>query len=154
MRINIKGNDITPEKIAAALATCERDYNLKIAGATVYVRFENSNGQTVDPLQDGEEFSRDFWFRKSKAPVLKQSQQAPRDPEPPVDPIQSKEMIELCQKAAHRALSSPEMKALIEMAKGTVSRSAFQKALKLAIDRTGRFSIAVLEQTMRQTNLR
>lgn len=30
MRINIKGNDVTPEKIADALATCEREYGRRI----------------------------------------------------------------------------------------------------------------------------
>lgn len=44
MRINIKGNDVTPEKIAGALAICEKDYGLKVKGATIYVRFERDDG--------------------------------------------------------------------------------------------------------------
>ena len=111
MRINIKGNDVSPEKIAAALTTCEKDYNLKITGATIYVRFENDSGQTVEPLQNGEEFSRDFWFQKKKAPYIPPPGTAkkPVAPVPPAEAITSGEMIQMCQQAARRVLSSPEI---------------------------------------------
>ena len=98
MRINIKGNDITPEKIASALDSCERKYGLKIKGATIYVRFENANGQTVEPLKDGEEFSRTFMFWRSKEEndLLQQYKQPPKQGElETIDPISPKEMIEI-----------------------------------------------------------
>lgn len=99
MRINIKGNDVTPEKVAATLVICECDYNLKITGATIYVRFENEYGQAAEPLQNGKEFSRDFWFQKKTLPTLPRSEvvQTPTDPEPPADVIASGEMIRMCQ---------------------------------------------------------
>lgn len=146
MRINVKGNDISPEKIAAALAACERDYNLKITGATIYVRFENSSGQHVDPLQDGQEFSRDFWFQKRPDPApAPAAPPAQSEPAKPVDLISAREMMELCQKAANRILSSPEMKRLIELEKTVkVDREIFRKCLDETMQNTRYFSVSDL----------
>lgn len=147
MRINIKGNDVTPEKIAAALATCERDYNLKVTGATIYVRFENASGQQVDPLQNGEEFSRDFNFWKPrpvkmpKAPSVPQPQPRPE----PVDPISAREMIELCEKEAKRVLSGVEMKYLVDIEKNLkVDRTMFRECLARTVLNTGKLSMPYL----------
>ena len=152
MRINIRGNDISPEKIAAALATCEKDYNLKITSATIYVRFENSSGQTVEPLQDGEEFSRDFWFQKKKAPYIPQpgTTKKPDSPVSPSEGITSGEMIRMCQQAAHRVLASPEMKVLMEIEKTTpISKNTFSQALLQAMQRDGgKFNIYTLRQLL------
>lgn len=151
MRINIKGNDIAPEKIAAALAACERDYNLKISGATIYVRFENGSGQAVEPLQDGEEFSRTFWFQKRKTSPASQLNPVPTSVNPviPADAISVGEMIHLCQGAAHRMLSNNEMKVLIEIEKFTpVSKYDFKEALQQTIQHNNRFSIQTLRRIL------
>lgn len=149
MKISIKGDDVTPEKIAAALAACERDHGLKIKGATIYVRFEDHLGRTVEPLQDGHEITREFNFRKPRPVKVPQPAQQPRTE--PVDPISAREMMELCQKAAHRALSSPEMKSLIEIEKTIKpNRPEFIQALKQSVSQAGRFSIQMLEQLLQQ----
>lgn len=144
MRINIKGNDISPEKIAAALARCEKEYNLKIAGATIYVRFENSSGQIVEPLQDGEEFSRDFWFQKRSAPV-------PSQPAEPVEQITVQEMVDCCQKAASRMLSSPEITRLIELERRVkVDRKIFCECLNQVVQRSRYFKVYALVKLVEQ----
>lgn len=151
MKVSIKGDDVTPEKIAAALSACERDHGLKIKGATIYVRFEDHLGRTVEPLQDGHEISREFTFRKPRPVKMPQPAQQFR-PEP-VDPISAREMMELCQKEAHRALSSPEMKSLITIEKTVKpNRREFIQALQQSVSNAGRFSIQMLEQLMQRLN--
>ena len=109
MRINIKGNNVSPEKIAAALATCERDYNLKITGASIYVRFENSSGQHVDPLRDGQEFTRDFWFQKRTVPEpVPAAPPAQSEPAKQIEPITAREMlVSLLQKTENSNYKLP-----------------------------------------------
>lgn len=142
MRINIKGNDVSPENIAAALATCERDYNLKVIGATIYVRFENGSGQHVDPLRDGQEFSRDFWFQKPVPPPEPAAAPVPVRPAEPVETTTVREMVDLCQKAASRILSSPEIRRLIELERMVkVDREIFQKCLDQVMERSRYFSV-------------
>ena len=149
MRINIKGNDITPDKIAAALAACERDYGLRIKGATIYVRFENAAGQTVDPLQDGEEFSRDFVFQRREVPNWKS---APKEPEPPSEPaLQIREIYAMCERSARRMLSGVEMQALAELAKTMpIGRSRMEQALGAVMQRRGRFDVNALVSVLRK----
>ena len=147
MRINIKGNDVSPEKIAAALATCERDYNLKVTGATIYVRFENSSGQHVDPLRDGQEFSRDFWFQKPVPPPEPAAAPVPTRPAEPVEKITVREMVDLCQKAASRILSSPEIRRLIELERMVkVDREIFQRCMDQMMEGSRYFSIRDLTE--------
>ena len=147
MKVNIKGNNVTPEKIAAALEACERDHGLKIKGATIYVRFEDHLGRTVEPLQDGHEITREFTFRKPQ-PVKMPEAPEPQMPPKPVDPITAKEMMEICQRAAHRVLSAPEMKSLILLEQEKVEREVFQDALRKTMDSTGRFNIHTLERNV------
>lgn len=150
MKISIKGDDVTPEKIAAALAACERDHGLKIKGATIYVRFEDHLGRTVEPLQDGHEITREFTFRKTR-PAVKVPQQAQQPRPEPVDPISVREMMDLCQKQAHRILSSPEMKTLVTIEKAVKpNRQDFIQALQQSLRKSGYFSIQHLEQILSQ----
>lgn len=158
MRINIKGNDITPEKIAGALAACEQDYGLKIKGATIYVRFErdDGSGQTVEPLQDGHEISRDFNFWRPKEPVRKgpkivpapMSNQVP--PAVPEDLISVRDMIAMCEKKAMRCMSGPEMETLVLYERQKMSRPMFEKALEQMMERAGRFNIHTLDRIIYQ----
>lgn len=142
MKINIKGNAVTPDRIAEALKTCEKDYNLKVKNATIYVRFENDYGQTVEPLQDGSEVVRDFLFRKVKEVEIPQP--APEPPEP-AEPIPAREMIELCSKEARRTLASNEMSILIRLAEETkVDKDIFKSCLKITMVNTGKFNVLYL----------
>lgn len=154
MRINIRGNDVTPEKIAAALSSCERKYGLKIKGATVYVRFENAMGQTVEPLKDGEEFSRDFAFWKPK-----EKKTVPATPEQPLlegqegilDSISAKEMIEICKNVVPRSLSNAEMTVLIELANAMkVDRKIFEECVDRTMINNGYFSTVYLKTLFQQ----
>jgi len=145
MRINIKGNDVTPEKIAEALASCEREYGLRIRGATIYVRWENEMGQNVKPLMNGEEFSRSFAFWKQKEKVTRPTPPTPETHAKTSAPISVKDMIELCKGKARRSLSDGEMKTLIELAKTTgVDHETFQRCLELTVAKTGRFNVVYL----------
>ena len=149
MKVSIKGDDVTPEKIAAALAACERDHGLKIKGATIYVRFEDHLGRTVEPLKDGHEITRVFTFRKPR-PVQMPAAHKPQMPPEPVDPISAREMMDACQQQARRMLSSPEMKALIELEKtAKPGRKEFIQALHQSVSRAGYFSIQILESILR-----
>ena len=146
MKISFKGDDITPEKIAAALAACERDHGLKIKGATIYVRFEDHLGRTVEPLQDGHEITREFIFWKPRPVKVPQQPVEQHRPEP-VDPISAREMMDLCQKQAHRVLSSPEMKSLIAIEKTIKpNREDFIRALEVTVQNKRYFSAQYLEQ--------
>lgn len=158
MRINIKGNDITPEKIAGALAACQRDYGLKIKGATIYVRFErdDGSGKTVEPLQDGQEISRDFSFWRPKEPVRKGPKPitAPMSdqvsPAVPEDLISARDMIELCQRKAMRCMSGREMETLVSYERQNMSRPMFEKALEQMMERAGRFNFHTLDRIIYQ----
>ena len=112
MKITIRGDDITPEKVAYALRQCEKDHGLKISGLTIYARMTDSLGRCCDPLsEDGREISREFAFRKPREAQNRKPPSSPAQPDP-VDPISAREMMAACAKVAHRALSSPEMKTL------------------------------------------
>lgn len=153
MKVSIRGDNVTPENIAAALAACERDHGLKIKGATVYVRFEDNLGRTVEPLQDGHEITREFTFRKPR-PVEMPTVPEPQIPPEPVDPISAKEMLEICQRAAQRVLSAPEMTSLILMEKEKVERHVFQGALRKTMDNSGRFNIHTLVRNVAAKNMK
>lgn len=150
MKINIKGNAVTPDRIAEALKTCEKDYNLKIKNATLYVRFENDYGQTVEPLQDGSEMVRDFIFRKVKEVEIPQPAPAPEPPEP-ADPIPAKDMIELCSRRIGRMLSSTEMRILILLAEDTkVDKTVFSRCLEETMLRNVQQKIYYFDKIVRQ----
>lgn len=147
MRINIKGDAVTPEKIAEALKICERDHKLKIKDAVIFVRWEDPLGRTVEPLQDGHEVSRDFYFRVPKQALIIQALAQER-PEPK-DPISAKEMMKLVQKAAHRLLSAPEMSAIIAWEKEfKPDKNSFIRALDFSLKQVGRLDIKHLAQTI------
>ena len=145
MKITIKGDGVTPERIAEALRKCEQDHGLKIKGATIYLRMEDHLGRMVEPLRDGYEISRDFTFRKPRQINMPQSSQE-FSGNPP-DPITARDMMELCQKQARRTLSAPEMTTLITIEK-TIKpeRNEFVQALRQSVAQVGRFSINHLEQ--------
>lgn len=153
MKITIKGNDVTPEKIAEALASCERDHELKIKGATIFLRLEDTIGRCCEPLSadGGHEISREFTFNKLRPIKMPQPMQQPQPRLEPVDPIPAREMFELCSKAAHRMLSSNEMKVLITLEKAQKpERQAFQNALNLSMQQNRSFSVQYLEQLILQ----
>ena len=153
MKIVIKGNDITPEKIAEALSTCERDHGLKISGLTIYARMTDTIGRCCEPLSTdgGHEISREFTFNKPRPVKMPQLPQQPQPRLEPVDPIPAREMFELCSKAAHRMLSSNEMKVLITLEKAQKpERQAFQNALNLSMQQNRSFSVQYLEQLVLQ----
>lgn len=149
MKINIRGNDITPDKIASALASCEQQHGLKIKGATIYVRFENEMGQTVEPLKNGEEFSRDFAFWKPKqknCPLPKQEPPSVAEEPIPIEAISSREMIEICMEKAHRSLSKSEMTILMDLANTKkVSRNTFVVCVEQTMSNGGRFNASHLK---------
>lgn len=56
MKITVKGDAVSPERIAEAMCSLENEYGLKIRDLTMYVRFIDGRGRVVDPkLPDGEE---------------------------------------------------------------------------------------------------
>lgn len=149
MRININGNDVTPNKIADALSTCEREYNLRIKGATIYVRYENDVGQTVEPLMNGEEFSRSFSFWKPKNSKSHSPQSNLHPQIKTASAISSKEMIELCKNRVRRNLSNGEMTFLINLANTmNIDQEVFQQCLELSLTKNGFFNITSLNSLL------
>lgn len=149
MKVIIKGNNVTPEKFAEAIQTCERDHGLKVKKAVVFLEFEDHLGRSVQPLQDGHEITRNFYFQKpGEIKIPQPTQQEKTDP---VDPISAREMIDLCAKAAHRMLSSNEMKILIALEKvQKPERQIFKNALRLSMQEGRSFSAHYLEQLVLQ----
>lgn len=152
MQISIKGNGITPERIAEAIRICERDHKngRMLASVTVTLHFIDDLGRAVEPLrEDGCEIIRNFYFQEKRThPTAKQ----PAVPAPePVDPISATDMIELAQKQAHRLLSNKEMKILIELEK-TIrpERQAFVQVLSASIQKSGWFDVHQLEKILVQ----
>ena len=150
MRINIRGDDITPEKIAEALHRCGKDHgDLSMAGLTIYVSYRDSWGRTVEPLVDGAEITRDFVFRKPQIPQPSPEKQ--KKTPVPTNPITARDMMQLSSQAAHRALSSPEMQVLITLEKTAMpDREIFMQALSASMKKAGRFSIRDLEMMVIQ----
>ena len=148
MKVTIKGNDITPEKVAEALRICEKDHG-HISGMTIYIRYRDSLGRQIEPLNqsDGQEISREFSFWKPRqTKAQKQSQTPLREP---ANPISVKEMVALCQKQARRVLSSPEMQALIILEKTyKPDREEFIQALTSSVQKNGYFNVKHLERTL------
>lgn len=150
MKVVVRGDDITPERIAEVIHRCQRDHfdsrDLTVTGVVLYLRTEDRLGRTVEVLQeDGREITREFTFRKPR--VVKEPQPTPLPRPDPVDPISTREMMQICSQVAHRALSSPEMKSLqvIEQI-SRPNRRDFILALNQSMQQAGRFSIQALEK--------
>ena len=116
----------------------------------------DGSGQTVEPLQDGHELTRDFSFWRSKEPVRKDPKNIPApmsDQVSPVDPedlISVRDMIALCERRARRILSGHEMTALVALKQQKMSRPMFEKALDQSMERAGRFNIHTLGRIIYQ----
>lgn len=142
MKITINGNDITPERIAGALRSCERD-GLKMAGYTIYVRYKNHQNQIIEPLdENGQECTRTFSFWKKKEVAM---------PNPSIDPISKDEMINLCKNRARRFLSAPEITVLIEASKSMkIDKKCFCECLDYTMNKFGSFNISYLLSVIKQ----
>ena len=112
---------------------------------------EDSIGRCCEPLSaDGyHEIFREFTFNKPRPIKIPEPVQHPKLE--PVDPISTREMFDICAKAAHRMLSSNEMKILISLSKvPKPERNLFEKSLDLSMQQCGRFNVQHLEQLILQ----
>lgn len=154
MKVVVRGDDITPERIAEVIHRCQRDHfdsrDLTVTGVVLYLRTEDRLGRTVEVLQeDGREITREFTFRKPRA--VKEPQPTPLPRPDPVDPISTREMMQICSQAAHRALSAPEMATLQTIEKTLKpNRQDFVRALNQSLQQAGRFNVQLLEQLVAQ----
>lgn len=149
MKINIRGNAVTPERIADALKECEKAYGLKVKSATLYVRFENEHGQIVDPLEDGYEIQREFVYRRAKE--IKTPEQpadpAPEPMEPMGDPMPARDMISLWQKRVGRCLAASEMATLVRLAEETkMDEAMFTRFLDMTYARGLKYPMHYFEK--------
>lgn len=70
MKVTVKGNNpVTSEQVKTVIDTLNNDYEelgLKVKNMTLYVRFQNEFGETVEPRENGFEIERCFTFTKVK----------------------------------------------------------------------------------------
>lgn len=144
MRINIKGNAVTPDAVAAALQTCEKEYGLKIKSATLYVRFEDDLGQTVEPTQDGAEFVQDFVFTRTKEASTQPVPKLPTESKS----IRLNDAIALCEQAACRSLAKSEVQRIAELTALSITQTVFEKCINKTISNIGEFRIRYFEKVV------
>ena len=67
MRVDIKSNNpITSEQVKSVIDKLNEDYSklgIVVKNLTMYVRFQDETGQTVEPLEDGHEIKRVHTFK-------------------------------------------------------------------------------------------
>ena len=143
MRINIKGNNIMPGNVAEALKTCEEEYGLKIKNLVLYVRYEDENGDYVEPTHQGNEIVRDFVFTKTKE-IYKPVSEAKT-----FEPITLKEMIEILKLPNDRELFKSEKQYLTEIQEMGVDKDTFTKAYEITVIQTGKVSFPYLHAILK-----
>ena len=67
MKVQLRGNDNPSENFKKVIDILNNDYaslGVKVKNATLYIRFEDENGNTVDIQENGLDIEREFNFSK------------------------------------------------------------------------------------------
>jgi hypothetical protein len=67
MRVDIKSNNpVTSEQVKKVIDKLNEDYahlGIVVKNLTMYIRFQDETGKTVEPLEDGQEIKRIHTFK-------------------------------------------------------------------------------------------
>lgn len=145
MRINIKGNAVTTDSIAEALKCCEKEYGIKVKNATLYVRFQNENGESIEPTEDDHEIVKEYVFDNEKAPFYKQMvREIARECG---EPISAKEMGNIIEEKFDISLNASDVGILFNIVEKTqIDRKQFLMALDFVECKISKFNIRYLEK--------
>lgn len=109
MRINVYGNAVTPDMVAEALKACEKEYGLKVRTVTLYVRFEDENGNIAEPTEQGHKIILNCGYSMNKE-VYKQKEAAVL-----TEPISIEKMEEFIKGVIQRRLTTREHAILVDL---------------------------------------
>ena len=133
MKINIRGNGVTPEQVAEILRTCEEKYGLKTKNVTLYVRYTDENGEDVEPTLSHGALTEDFTFSRS---AIK------REPAP----ISIEDMKSELEKAKKKPLTRVELQSVATLFEMKIDRATFLKALYKTIEVRPNFNMRYFER--------